>query len=126
MSCNVGTRVKDLYKCGSTLIIGTAPSANTAYLVYFKNWTTGKTFVVSTTSAAGTGVITITLPTDMLDADHDYQVWVTLASAVNLDTKQNITISSVVYTSFAVYFRTVYDSTQSAVEDLAAQSFIPA
>lgn len=122
MSCNVGTRVKDLYKCGTTLTIGTAPASATAYLVYFKNWTTGKTFVVSATSGGVPATLSITLPTDMIDANHDYQVWVTLASAVNLETKQNITVDSVVYTSFAVYFRTVYD-TNNAVEDLAAQSF---
>lgn len=124
MSCNVGTRVKDLYKCGTTLNIGTV-AVSTAYLVYFKNWTTGKIFVTPATSSLA-GILSITLPVDMLDADHDYQVWATLATATNSDAKENITISSVVYTSFQVYFRTVYDSTQSAVEDLATQSFTAA
>ena len=119
MSCNVGTRVKDLYKCGTSLLIGTVAN-NTAYLVYFKNWTTGKVFFISATSVGTT--LSITLPVDMIDADHDYQVWTTLATATNLDAKENITISSVVYTSFAVHFRTVYDLT-NAVEDLPAQAF---
>lgn len=123
MSCNVGTRVKDLYKCGTTLTIGTAPASTTAYLVYFKNWTTGKMFVVAATSGGVPATLSITLPTDMLDADHDYQVWATLATATNAEEKVNITISGTTYTSFAVYFRTIYDSTQSAVEDLASQAF---
>lgn len=121
MSCNVGTRVKDLYKCGTTLYIGDATLASTDYLIYFKNWTTGKVFVIPTTSTL-VNRLTPSLPVDMIDANHDYQVWATLATATNMDEKVNITVGGTVYTSFSVYFRTVYD-TNHAVEDLATQAF---
>lgn len=122
MSCNVGTRVKDLYKCGTTLVIGVAGASATNYLVYFKNWTTGRIFVVPVTSGGIPATLSITLPVDNIEADHDYEVWVTLATATNPEEKQNVTISSVVYTSFAVHFKTIYD-TSNAVEDLTSQSF---
>lgn len=121
MSCNVGTRVKDLYKCGTTLYIGDVALAGADYLIYFKNWTTGKIFVIPTTSTI-VNKLTPALPVDMIDADHDYQVWATLATAGDIDAKVNISISLTVYTSFAVHFRTVYD-TNNAVEDLATQVF---
>lgn len=121
MSCNTGTRVKDLYKCGTTLTIGTVAGSGTNYFVYFKNWTTGKMFVIPVTSTLF--VLTMpALPVDMLDADHDYQVWVTLATATSIDAKENVTIGGTAYTSFAVHFRTVYD-TNNAVEDMANQTF---
>lgn len=122
MSCNVGTRVKDLYKCGTTLYLGDATLASTDYLIYFKNWTTGKVFVIPTTSTL-VKRLTPSLPVDMIDANHDYQVWVTLASATNMDAKENVLVGASYYTSFAVYFRTVYD-TNHAVEDLATQAFV--
>lgn len=121
MSCNVGTRVKDLYKCGTTLFIGSVVNPSTNYLIYFKNWTTGKVFVIQTTSTI-INKLTPSLPVDMIDANHEYQVWATLEGATNMDEKEDIYVGLTAYTSFQVYFRTVYD-TNHAVEDLATQAF---
>lgn len=105
--CNPCSASKPVLACTTDLTVGTISSLSTAVFVYLKNHTTGfiKRYDVTTTIA---GLVVITLSSNDIMPDHDYELWVSLASATNTDERENITIDAVVYTCVKPVFRRVY------------------
>ncbi len=123
--CNPCTPMKPLSRCMAVLTIGTISALNTAVHVYLKNHTTGVLVRFETTSAAVTGLVTVDISDYPQIAGHDYELWVTLATATNTDERVNVTISAVAYTCFAIRFVTVLDD-QGVIETGANQTLTAA
>lgn len=119
--CNPCSRMKPLSRCMAVLTIGTIAALNTAVYVYILNHTTGVRVRFPATSNAITGLVTVDLTDYPQIQGHDYEVYVTLASATNADERLTVTISTVEYTCFAVSFVTVLDD-QGQIETGANQA----
>lgn len=105
--CNPCSKTKAVLACATDLTIGTIANLSTAVYVYIKNHTTGFTKRYDVTSS-GAGVVVITLVTNDIMPDHDYEVWITLASATNIDERITIVVSGGNYTCLKPVFRRVY------------------
>lgn len=100
--------MKPLARCMAVLTIGTITQLNTAVYVYILNHTTGVRVRFPATSN-GAGLVTVDLTDYPQIQDHDYEIWLTLASATNTDDRLEVTVDTVEYTCFAVSFVTVID-----------------
>lgn len=107
--CNPCTHMKPLARCMAILTIGTITQLNTAVYVYILNHTTGVRVRFPATSNAITGLVTVDLTDYPQIENHDYEIWLTLASATNTDDRLEVTVDTVEYICFAVSFVTVID-----------------
>lgn len=121
--CNPCTRMRPLLACATTLTVGTIANLTTAIYVYIHDHTTGRLVRYSTTSS-GAGVVSFDLSDGQVYAeDHDYELYITLASATNIEEKVSFTINAVAYDCVALDFKRVYDNDDvlvSAVQTLKA------
>lgn len=110
MSCSNCDKTKPILSCVTSLTIGTCAYNSTALYVYVRNNTTGRLYRLTTTSS-GAGLIVVTTIADIqMIPDHNYEVWVTLASATNIDERIDITIDAAVKTCLDVAIQTVFNS----------------
>lgn len=111
MSCNNCTKFKTLPSCLEDLVIGTLTGvASTNVYVYLKNHSTGLLYRFSATTTLYGG-LTIDLTDNGQFAPtpkHDYELWVTLASATNTDEREDITIDTVDYSCVSFTFENVF------------------
>lgn len=91
--CLPCTPTKELANCVTSIIIGTISQANTAVFVYFENMATGVITRFDVTSAAGTGVVTITKGSVIFVTGQDYEVWITLATATSIDQRLSYNVN---------------------------------
>lgn len=111
MSCIDCTKTKPVLVCVTNLIIGTLANS-TAYYIYFKNSSNGKITRVSATSSVA-GLLTAVIDFDPLATT--YEVWVTLASAVDIEEKETITIEDTEHTCLYIQFQRVYGNTNLSI-----------
>lgn len=107
--CSDCIHPKPIARCVTNLIIGTISSINTAVHVYIKDLTTGRDIRYAVTSSAA-GLITIPITPQRFSEDHSYEVYVTLASAVGIEVKQNLTIGGEVSDCSSLRFETIWAS----------------
>lgn len=96
MACLDCTPTKPIPACTTSLILGNISSLATAVYIYVRNLTSGKLYRQAVTSSVA-GLVTLdkTLPSSYFySPNHAYEIWVTLASATNIDDKQTLTIGS--------------------------------
>lgn len=105
--CNPCSKSKPVLACTTDLTIGTISGLTTTVFVYIQNHTTGFIKRYDVTSD-GVGLVVITLSTNDVMPSHDYELWITLATATDTDDREDITIDSVVYTCVKPIFRRVY------------------
>jgi hypothetical protein len=88
--CDPCSKTLPISICTESITIGSISSANTAVKVYFRNVATGKiqSFEAVTTSG---GTVTIEPPFNFA-RNHDYEVWVNLASDNSVEGKETISI----------------------------------
>lgn len=105
--CNPCNECKPVLACTTNLTVCTIANVSTAVYVYLENHTTGfiKRYEVTSTVA---GVVTIALSSNDIMPDHDYEIWVTLASVTNLEERLTMVISAANYTCVKPTFRRVY------------------
>lgn len=119
--CNPCSATKPVLACVTDLTIGAIANLSTAVYVYLKNHTTGYIKHYDVTST-GAGVVTISLVANDIMPDHDYEVWITLASATNTDERITMVVSGGNYTCLRPVFRRVYgtdDVLEYGVQTLA-------
>lgn len=107
--CTPCTKAKPIPTCITNLTIGTITALNTAVCVYIKNLTTGRLLRFSATST-GSGLVIVDISSQDWMPGHDYELWVTLASAVNIEDRENVTVSGTAYTCFELSFEYVLDT----------------
>lgn len=95
--------MKPLARCMAILTIGDTPHNTTAMFVYLLNHMTGVRARFAVTSS-GAGLVTVDLTDYPQIEGHDYELWVTLATATNPDERETITIGSDTYECFALNF----------------------
>lgn len=107
--CNPCSVFRTLPTCTVNLTIGTLPVNTTGKYIYLKNHTTGVIYrFEGTTNLGGLLVIDVTDGGEFKPIPgHDYELWVTLEDASNIDERINITIDSVVYTCAAFTFEDI-------------------
>ena len=118
--CNDCTKTQPIARCITNLIVGTITSLNTAVMVYIKDISTERTIEYSVTTS-GTGLITIPITPQRFSEDHAYELHVTLASAVNISVKENITIGGDVDNCVNLRFKTIWDN-NNAIATYANQT----
>lgn len=101
--------------CTTNLIIGTITSNTTAVYVYFQSAATGELTRYAVTSS-GAGLVTVPLTKNFM-RDSTYSVGVTLAAAVSMDDREDITVSGTVATTKCIdlHFEFVRDTSGEAV-----------
>lgn len=114
MSCSNCEKSKPILACISTLTVGTISNISTAVYVYLRNNTTGRTYRYSTTSS-GAGVVSVDISAQQHIPEHDYELWVTLASATNTEEKLTLTISSETMTCVSLSFVRAFNNTDTLV-----------
>lgn len=108
--CNPCTAMRTLIACTSTLTVGTIANLTTAVYVYIHNHTTDKLVRYSTTSSDA-GLVSFDLSDGQSYMEgHDYELWITLQSATNMDERVNFTIDAVAYSCAALEFHRLYDN----------------
>ena len=112
MECINCTRTKPVLSCVTNLRIGTLANS-TAYYVYFRNSSSGKFNRLSATSN-GSGLLTAVLDFDPLTKSQ-YEVWVTLQTAENIDAKEPINIDTIEADCLYIQFQRVYNSSNVSV-----------
>lgn len=114
--CNPCNKTKPVLACTSTLTVGTLSTyPNTSVHVYLKNHTTGgyiERYVVTTTAG---GSVQIALTSNQIMPDHNYELWVTLATATNTDERLAITIDGENHTCLQPKFRMVFNTSEALV-----------
>ncbi len=113
-NCNPCPIMRPLPKCMGVLTIGDTTFNNTDVFVYIKNHTTSILTRFETTTS-GTGLVTLDLTNMYQIEGHDYELWVTLDTATNMDERINITIDAVIYTCVAITFEALYDSNDALI-----------
>lgn len=105
--CNPCTPCKPVLACTTNLTICTIANLGVAVFVYLEDHTTGfiKRYDVTST---GAGAVVIALSSNDIMPDHDYEVWVTLASSTNTEERLTMVISGANYTCVKPTFRRVY------------------
>lgn len=112
MDCVNLVATKPILSCVTDIRVGTLANS-TAYYVYFKNSANGKlNRVLSTTS--NVGLLTCSLNFTPL-ANATYELWVTLASSLNLEEKLNILIDGIEADTLLVNFKRVYGTGNSTM-----------
>ncbi len=93
--CDPCLKTELVPKCLTNLIIGTISSLNTAVFVYIRDLTTGKLLRFSEVSS-GAGQVTVTgLDTEPdFMPDHSYEMWITLQTAISIEDRETITVTS--------------------------------
>lgn len=99
--CNTCPTFRNLPLCLETLTIGTFTGNNNALVfVYLKNWTTGYIHRYES-QLSGSSVLNL----DVTDngnfhptPEHDYELYVVLQSATNIDERLTFTVNAVNYT----------------------------
>ena len=112
MTCIGCQNTKSVLNCLTNLTIGSL-SNSTSYYAYFKNSSSGKLNRVSGTTN-GNGIFTIALDFTPL-SNSTYEVWVTLASAENIEAKEQILIDGIETDCLYVIFQRVYNSSNSSI-----------
>jgi hypothetical protein len=106
--------------CTTTLTVGDSAYNTTAVYVYIKNNTTGRLYRFSVTTD-GAGLITANISSVQMIPDHNYELWVTLASATNTEEKIDFTIDGETKNCLDVSFQRVFntdDELQSGAQTL--------
>lgn len=112
MTCIGCQSTKPVLNCVTNLKIGTL-SNTTSYYTYFRNSSSGKINRVTSTTN-GSGVLSVELDFTPLTKSQ-YEVWVTLASAENMEDKENILIDGIEATCLYVQFQRVYNHYNSSI-----------
>ena len=124
MSCSDCNKTKKILSCTTVLTIGlSAAYPTTAVYVYIKSHTTGRVYFYSATTS-GAGLITATITAQQFAEGHDYELWVTLATATNPEEKIDFVIDATTVNCLSVKFQKVYTSAdviQSGVQTLALE-----
>ena len=91
--CNPCLQTDTIPTCLTDLVIGTITDTTTDVFIYFKDHTTNKTIRFEETSD-GAGLVTVTGLDTQPDfmPNHSYEVWITLAIAVSIEEKEDITV----------------------------------
>ena|SRR3990167_5652363 len=108
--CTPCTKPKPIARCITNLIIGNITSLNTAVKVYVADKTLDDRIIEYSVTSSAAGLVTIPITPQRFSEDHSYEIWITLASAVNINTKQNITISGEVSDCIALQFETIWEN----------------
>lgn len=106
--CNPCNVMKPLARCMAVLTVGDTAHNSTAVYVYILNHFTGVRVRFPATTSV-TGLVTVDLTDYPQIEGHDYELWVTLATATNPDDRETITIGAVEYTCFAIEFIDLLD-----------------
>lgn len=109
MSCSSCPRTKKILSCTTVLTIGTTNLLSTAIYVYIKSHTTGRLYRYSATTSL-TGLITATITAQQFAEGHDYELWITLATATNEEAFLNWTIGGETVNCLGVSFQKVYNN----------------
>src|SRR3990167_9066273 len=113
MACTNCTNTKVAADCGTNLTIGGAPSASTAYAVYFQDQATGRTRMIAVTSGIGaTNLLTLTLTNAGIVHGHTYEIWIT-ASGSTMNNRLNITIGALTVTCLYAKFEKIFDTSNT-------------
>jgi hypothetical protein len=112
MECINCTRTKPVLSCVTNLRIGTLANS-TAYYIYFRNSSSGKFNRLSATSN-GSGLLTAVIDFDPL-ANSQYEIWVTLQTAEDIDAKETINIDGIEATCLYIQFQRVYNSSNVSI-----------
>ena len=110
MSCILCTTTKPVLNCIENLVIGTLANS-TAYKVYFKQSGNGRINMIEATSS-NAGLLTVALDFEP-NTSINYEVWVTLANATDLEDKETILISSIETTCLYVKFNRAFGDNSS-------------
>lgn len=116
-ACSDCTKPKPIARCITNLIVGTISSINTSVKVYIADKTLDDRVIEYTVTTSAAGLITIPITPQRFSEDHSYELWVTLATAGNINDKQNITIGGDVSDCVLLQFQTIWDN------DNAIQTF---
>jgi|SRR3990167_4552666 len=108
--CSNCTKPKPVARCVTNLIIGSISSFNTAVLVYIVDKTLDDRIIEYSVTTSAAGLITIPITPQRFSEDHSYEIHVTLASAVGVNVKQNITIGGEVSDCIQLRFQTIWDN----------------
>lgn len=96
MACLDCSRTKPIPSCTTSLILGTVTSLSTAVYIYVRNLTSGKLYRQAVTSSVA-GLVTLdkTEPSSYFyTPNHAYEIWVTLVSATDIDSRLILTIGT--------------------------------
>lgn len=124
MSCNNCTQTKPILSCTTVLTVGDSAYNSTAVYVYIKNNTTGRLYRFSATTSL-TGLITATITDVQMMPGHNYELWVTLASATNTDERIDFVIDGETVSCLDVTYLRVFntdDDLQSGAQTLTLVS----
>ena len=100
MACNC-LKSNNIIVCPDTLYVGSVSHLNTDVVVYIRNITTGRIKKYESTSSAG-GRVTIDTSSTVFNEGHSYEVKIVLATAVNPNDNEMITLDG--FESCCVYF----------------------
>ena len=115
--CTPCTKANLVPECVTNLTIGTISSLTTAVYVYQKHVKTGRIERYDITTG-GAGEVTIS-PTSIM-REQDFEYWVTLASATDIETKETLTINGSTYDCVTVEYMIVKDASDNSAETYAA------
>lgn len=90
--CAPALPTKKIPLCILDLIIGTISSHSANVVVYIVNITTGRRFIIQTTSDVA-GLVSVDLSPYEFSENHTYELWITL-QANGIDDKEDITIGT--------------------------------
>lgn len=107
--CSECLHPKPIARCVTNLIIGTISSLNTSVYVYISNLTTGREIRYTVTTSVA-GLVTIPITPQRFSEDHSYEIHVTLATASNINVKENITIGGDVSDCVSLRFETIWNN----------------
>lgn len=125
MSCPDCSKANNILRCITTLTVGTAAShPNTDVYLYIRNNTTGRLYRYEVTTS-NTGLISKDISAQQYMDGHNYELWVTLASATNIDDRITFTVGSENVTCITLGFETVYaddDTLESSAQTITLES----
>lgn len=110
------TEVRPVPWCFDTLVLGTVADSDTAHYIYLKNLATGRDRRYAVTSSGTTLQIDVANDGVKVSPGEWYEVRSTLASATDITTNKDITISGTDYSCLLVRFTEVYDSSREQSE----------
>ena len=108
--CSDCLKPKTIARCITDLIIGTISSINTAVKVYIADKTTDDRVIEYSVTSSAAGLVTIPITPQRFSEDHSYEIHITLATAANINMKQNITISGDVADCVLLRFQTIWEN----------------
>lgn len=118
MLCNC-SKVNNLITPGTNVIIGTIADVNTAVYIYTQNTTTKRIERQAVTSdGAGAVVLDMQSPDPYFyQANVEFNIWITLASAANMYVTEEITIDTIEYDCLLVEFERVVAGDNIYIEE---------